>query len=233
MSPEGSRRGGRVIAVDGPAASGKSTTARAVSRRLGFWHVNSGLLYRAIAWLVLDRGWDEDDPGFEERVAGLRIGLAGDPEKPRVRIEGTEPGAELHEPRVSARVSAVAARPAVRRRVLALLRSAAASRDVVCDGRDIGTVVFPDAELKVFLTAGVEERARRRLLDYGARPTPERIAAEVRELRARDAADSTRVLAPLRKAPDAVEVDTTHLSPEEVVERIVALAAESGILPRA
>lgn len=230
MSADGPRRRGRVIAVDGPAASGKSTTARAVGGRLGFWHVNSGFLYRAITWLALERGWDEDAPGFGERVRGLEIGLAGTPDEPHIRIEGAELGPELHAARVSARVSAVAAKPPVRERVLTLLRSAAARRDIVCDGRDIGTVVFPEADLKVFLTASVEERARRRLLDYGERPTPERIAAEARRLRARDAADSTRELAPLRKAPDAVEVDTTRLAPEEVVERIVALAAERGIL---
>lgn len=222
-------RRGRVIAVDGPAASGKSTTARAVGRRLGYWHVNSGLLYRAITWIARERGWDEEDPGFGDRVRELEIGLGGSPEDPRVRIEGTELGRELHAPAVSERVSSVAARAPVRERVLALLRRAAATRDLVCDGRDIGTVVFPDAELKVFLTATAEERARRRLLDYGEEPRPERIAGEAARLRARDAADATRALAPLRKADDAVEVDTTRMSPEEVVERIVELAAERDL----
>lgn len=227
MSP--SERRGRVIALDGPAASGKSTTARAVARRLGYWHVNSGFLYRAITWIALERGWDEEAPEFPERVRELEIDLAGGPEAPRVRIEGVELGPELHAPEVTERVSAVAARAPVRERVLERLRRAASGRDLVCDGRDIGTVVFPDAELKVFLTASAQERARRRLLDYGETPTPERVSEEATRLRARDAADSTRSLAPLRKAPDAVEVDTTDLSPGEVVDRIVELAARRGL----
>lgn len=222
-------RRGRVIAVDGPAASGKSTTARAVGRRLGFWHVNSGFLYRAITWVALQRGWDEDAPGFGEAVRGLAIGLAGTPEEPRVRIEGVDLGPELHAPEVTDRVSAVAARAPVRERVLTLLREAATARDLVCDGRDIGTVVFPDAELKVFLTASAEERARRRLRDYGEEPTSERVREEAARLRARDVADATRSLAPLRKAEDAVELDTTRLAPEDVVDRIVELAAGRGL----
>lgn len=222
-------RRGRVIAVDGPAASGKSTAARAVGRRLGFWHVNSGLLYRAIAWLALERGWDEEAPDFGEHVRTLDIELVGSPQEPGVRIEGNELGPELHAPDVSARVSAVAARAPVRERVLGLLRATAARRDVVCDGRDIGTVVFPEAELKVFLTATAEERARRRLLDYGQEPTRDRIRAEAASLRARDVADSTRALAPLRKAEDAIELDTSEIGPREVAERILRLAAERGL----
>lgn len=224
-----SPRRGRVIAVDGPAASGKSTTARAVGGRLGYWHVNSGLLYRAIAWLVGERGWDEDDPGFGRTVRRIEIALAGEPGDPRVRIEGMELGPELHAPTVSARVSAVAARAPVRERVLELLRETAAARDLVCDGRDIGTVVFPEAELKVFLTASAEERARRRLRDYGEEPVPERVVEEAARLRERDEADSTRSLAPLRKADDAVTLDTTRLSPAEVVDRIVELAVLRGL----
>lgn len=223
------RPGGRVIAVDGPAASGKSTTARRVAERLGFWHLNSGLLYRGITWVALQRGWEEEAPDFAVRVWGLAIGLAGTPGEPRVRVDGTERGTELHSPEVSARVSSIAAQAAVRERVLALLGEAAGTRNVVCDGRDIGTVVFPDADLKVFLTASAEERARRRLLDYGLEPTPSRVREEAGRLRARDAADSSRALAPLRKAADAVEVDTTRLSPEEVVERIVGLARKRGL----
>lgn len=225
----GPTRRGRVIAVDGPAASGKSTTARAVAGRLGWWHLNSGLLYRAVTWLAIERGWDEDDPAFAEAVRRLEVELAGTPEEPRVRVEGVELGPELHAPRVTARVSAVAARGPVRERVLRLLRAAAEERDLVCDGRDIGTVVFPDADLKVFLTASAEERARRRLGDYGETATPERVAGEAERLRARDAADATRDLAPLRKAPDAVELDTTEMGPEEVAARVLELAARRGL----
>lgn len=225
------RSPGRVIAVDGPAASGKSTISRRVADRLGFWHLNSGLLYRGITWVALQRGWSERAPDFADRLRDLEIELAGTPGEPRVRVDGAEQGPELHSPEVSARVSSISTHEAVRRRVLVLLREAAATRDVVCDGRDIGTVVFPRATLKLFLTASVEERARRRLLDYGLEPTPVRVREEAARLRSRDAADSTRALAPLRKAEDAVELDTTHLSPDEVVARIVDLARDRGIVP--
>lgn len=229
----GATRRGRVIAVDGPAASGKSTAARAVASRLGWWHLNSGLLYRAVTWLAIERGWDEEDPAFAEGVGRSEVELAGTPEEPRVRVEGKELGPELHAPDVTARVSAVAARGVVRERALRLLRAAAAERDLVCDGRDIGTVVFPDAELKVFLTANAEERARRRLGDYGKPATAERVAGEAERLKARDAADATRDLAPLRKAPDAVELDTTEMGPAEVVARILELAVRRGLVPPA
>ncbi|MFQ5680075.1 MAG: (d)CMP kinase [Gemmatimonadota bacterium] len=220
---------GRVIAIDGPAASGKSTTAQRVAERLGFWHLNSGLLYRAITWVALERGWDEGDERFADQVAGLEIRIGGTAARPRVAIAGTERGEELQTPEVTARVSAIAARRPVRELVLHLLREAASTRDVVCDGRDIGTVVFPEAVLKVFLIATAEERARRRLLDYGREPTPARVEKEARRLRARDRADSHRDLAPLRRADDAVEIDTTDLDPEAVVERILALATGRGI----
>lgn len=224
-----SSRRGRVIAIDGPAASGKSTAARTVARRLGWWHLNSGLLYRAITWLAIERGWAEEDPRFAAAVLGIEVELAGTTEEPRIRVEGVELGPELQAPAVTARVSAVAARGAVRERVLTLLRGAARERDIVCDGRDIGTVVFPDAELKVFLTASAEERARRRLGDYGESPTARRVAREAARLRERDAADAGRELAPLRKAEDAVELDTTRMGPEEVAERILELAARRGL----
>ena len=232
---EGGRRDGRVgrvVAIDGPAASGKSTTAHHVAERLGFHHLNSGLLYRAITWIAGRRGWDEEAPEFGDRVRLLEVELAGEHPDVRVRVEGEEPGRALHSPEVSARVSSVAARAPVRARVLAILRDAAGELDLVVDGRDIGTVVFPDAALKVFLTCEAEECARRRLLDYGVEPVPDRIREEAARLRARDVADSSRELAPLRRAEDAVEVDTTRLSPEEAVDRILELARERGIGPR-
>lgn len=220
----------RVIAIDGPAASGKSTTARAVAARLGFVHLNSGLLYRALTWVALERGWREEDPAFAERVRRLDLRLRPDDGALAVEVEGRRPGEELHDQRVSARVSAISAVPVVRERVLERLRAAARAHDLVCDGRDIGTDVFPDADLKVFLEAEAEERARRRLRDLGDRaPDEERLREETRRLEARDRADSTRRLAPLRAAPDSVRIDTTDRAPEEVVERIVQLCRERGI----
>lgn len=221
----------RVVAIDGPAASGKSTTARRVAERLGFCHLNSGLIYRAVTWMALRREWDEQSPDFAERVGGLALAWKGGVPALDLIVEGERPGAALHRPEVSARVSAVARRPEVRERALHLLREAVERYDVVCDGRDIGTVVFPDAPLKVFLVASPAERARRRLLDHGDRPAPERIAEEAERLRRRDEMDASRELAPLRKAPDAVELDTTGLTLEQAVDRVVELAGRRGLLP--
>jgi cytidylate kinase len=209
---------GLVLAIDGPAASGKSTTARRVADRLSFHHVNSGLLYRAITWLTLREGWDEHaadyaiDLHLEESGQGLDVSL-----------NGVRPGAQLHSQRVSGRVSSVSKVAAVRSKILEVLREAGRRFHVVCDGRDIGTVVFPDARLKVFLVASVEERARRRLGDYQVEATAARLREEVELLRARDEADSGREIAPLRPADDAVRIDSTRLGFEEVVDRIVNL----------
>ncbi len=218
-----------VIAIDGPAASGKSTTARQVAQRLGFVHVNSGLFYRAITWASLRDGWFDDIDRLRQGVARLDIAPIVEAGVLDVQVRGVRPGSALHGRDVSARVSAVAATDFVRKRVLLLLRSSAEKADVVCDGRDIGSVVFPDAQLKVFLVADVRERARRRLLDYHVEPALAAIEEEAERLRARDEADSTRALAPLVKAPDAVEIDTTRLAPDAVVHRILQLAGERGM----
>jgi cytidylate kinase len=221
-----------VVAIDGPAASGKSTVARHVARALGFAHLNSGLFYRAITWVALERRWLESDPGFEARVRGLSVDLISTETTLRVLVDGRDPGVALHSPRVTARVSAVASRGAVREVTLEHLRGAALERALVCDGRDIGTEVFPDAEVKVFLVAAAEERARRRLLDLEQPLTPARVREETRRLEARDLADSSRERSPLRRAPDAIEVDSTHLTIEEVTERILALCRQRGIAPK-
>ncbi len=217
-----------VIAVDGPAASGKSTTARAVASRMGFVHVNSGLFYRAITWAALREGW-ADPAALHRGVRGLEIQPVVGSGWLDVRVMGRMPGAELQSRRVSAKVSEISADGVVRDRVLQLLRATAEEMDVVCDGRDIGSIVFPDAPLKIFLVADVRERARRRLLDYGSDPSEEAVDAEAERLAARDRADSTRTRAPLIRAPDAVEIDTTNLPPETVVQRILDLARERGI----
>jgi cytidylate kinase len=218
-----------VVAIDGPAASGKSTTARRVADRLGFAHLNSGLIYRAVTWIALERGWDDSTPDFETNVRGLAIELLPTPGSLRVAVDGDDPGTALHAPRVAARVSAVSSVSAVRELALTHLRGAARERGLVCDGRDIGTAVFPDAEVKVFLVAAAEERARRRLSDLREPGTQTRVEEEVLRLRARDLADSTRTLSPLRCAADAVEIDTTRLTVEEVVDRILALCRSRGI----
>ena len=213
------------IAIDGPAASGKSTTARAVAERLGYAHLNSGLLYRAITWTALRDGWLSAETGFDEALGRLEISLVPTPPTFSVAVNGAGTGQELHSPQVAARVSAVASQPAVRAKILDLLQ-ATETAGVVCVGRDIGTVVFHDAELKVFLVASALERGRRRLLERDEQLTEENVRTETERLEARDEIDSTRSLAPLVRSPDAIEIDTTLLSPEEVISAIVALVEE-------
>ena len=221
---------GRVIAVDGPAASGKSTTARRVADALDFVHVNSGLLYRAITWWAMREGVQDDPAAIEAAAPRLAVELAPAPAGFAVGIAGTVPGAALLSPEVTARVSAVSALPGVRAVVLDRLRAVGRRHDLVCDGRDIGTTVFPDAGLKVFLVAATRERARRRLRERGAPRTEEDVAREAAAIEARDRLDRSRALSPLKRAPAAVVIDTTAKRPHEVVEDIVRLAAERGLV---
>lgn len=216
------------ITIDGPAACGKSTAGRGVARALGFRHLNTGLLYRAVTWASRREGWiDADD--FPRRLSELRLDLVREDAGYSVRVDGAEPADELHDPEVTARVSEVSARRPVRQKVNRLLREEAGEAAVVFDGRDMGTDVFPDADLKVYLTAAAEERARRRLGDYGREPTPEAVRRESRRIRARDEADASRELAPLKKPDGAVVIDTTDLRADEVVDRIVREARKRGL----
>ena len=220
----------RVIAIDGPAASGKSSTAALVARRLGWAHLDSGALYRAITLGVLDNlgeTW-----GAQQIVAlaeGLPVRLVLVDDMFRPEVAGVDVAQAIRSERVTRRVSEIAAIPEVRHWVNVQQREAVQghARGVVVDGRDIGTVVFPDAPLKVFLTASPEERARRRLAERGGGGSG---AADLRReaevLAARDRADSTRAVAPLQTAADAVVLDTTRLSLEQQVQAVVALARE-------
>ena len=217
-----------IIAIDGPAASGKSTTAARVARALGYNHLNSGLLYRGITWAARVEGWPSAEAEFNRRLAELDLALERVGSGYRVLVNGADPGVNLVSPATSARVSEVSARPEVRDRVVDLLRAEGGSGGVVCDGRDIGTVVFPDADLKIFLVASADERGRRRLLDHGLEVSDEAVKEEAARLAARDAADSSRSVSPLRQAPDAIQVDTTEMDAGEVVRRIVSLARDRG-----
>jgi cytidylate kinase len=211
-----------VIAIDGPAASGKSSTAQWVARRLGFNHVDSGGLYRAITAAAIRRdktvdGWTEDFV----LEGGKTVALIPDQGSFTPTLGGKRADDELRGTAVTQHVSLVARMPRVRAWVNDQVRKAAASFDVVVDGRDMGTAVFPKAQLKVFLVADPWERARRRLLQqFGRSPTDEEIAEETDRLVNRDAGDSTQTV----QAPDAVLIDTTYLTQEDQVERIVALA---------
>ena len=227
---------GGVIAIDGPSASGKSSTARAVAEALGFAHLDSGSLYRGVTLVALReaarRGREREDPlrvldpetilrSAEDRGLMLQPDGAGF----AAYLEGEPVDVEIRGARVTGCVSAISALPVIREWVNTRLRAMVRTgRDVVVDGRDIGTVVFPDADLKVFLTATPEARARRRLSQRGTAVDPARLEAETAALAARDHADSTRPVAPLRAADDAVRLDTTDMSFEDQVTRIVALA---------
>lgn len=217
-----------IIAIDGPAGSGKSSTAKAVARELGFRHLDSGAFYRALTWAALEKKipvdrWPDLDPAELDR-----FGISAEPADLgfAVLAGGAQLGARIRTPEVTAHVSAMARVPAVRDWLMGTLREAARTSDLVADGRDIGTVVFPGAELKVFLVADPRERARRRLLQMGEDPTDDAVAAEAQRIQARDQADASREAAPLRQAEDALVLDTTGLSFGDQVARIAGWARD-------
>lgn len=218
-----------VVAIDGPAGSGKSSTARAVADRLRFAHLDSGALYRAFTLAALDAGLPDGGARIAALGAELPIRLALTAGGFRPEIAGVDVSEAVRRPDVTARVSAVSALPEVRVITNRQLREAAAThpRGVVIDGRDIGTVVFPDARLKVFLTASPAERARRRLIQESREVSPESLAAETARLTARDAADSGRAVAPLRQGTDALSLDTSGMTFEAQVQAIVGLARKA------
>jgi len=211
-----------VVAIDGPAASGKSSTAQWVAERLGFRHIDSGALYRAAAAAALSR---QADGGFDETAvleAVRAISLAASGRSFVPAHQGVPIGDEIRGAAVTQHVSRVARMPRVREWVNAHVRAAASGASVVVDGRDIGTVVFPDADVKIFLVADPWERARRRLIQRLQRaPSPEEIAEETERLVQRDARDATQTV----QARDAILLDTTYLTQEEQVERIAALVS--------
>jgi len=217
-----------IIAIDGPAGSGKSTTAQAVAKVLGFRHLDSGAFYRAITHAAMQREWPVEDwkELTSDQLDDLKIAVRpGDPGFV-ILIGGRDAGQDIRTPEVNANVSAMARVPAVRDWLMDSLREAGRLSDLVADGRDIGTVVFPDAELKVFLVADPRERARRRLLQMGSAVAETDVADEVARIQARDEIDSTRDVAPLKPAHDAITLDTTALDFDAQVRRIVELARE-------
>jgi cytidylate kinase len=215
-----------VITIDGPAGSGKSTTAAAVARRLGLRHLDSGALYRALTLGLMRRGIPEERWGDlgQEDLSDLDLGLEAEETGFRILLDGDRPGPELRSPEVTAMVSEVARLPAARARLLDLQRSAPSHGGIVADGRDMGTVVFPEAALKVFLTAGLETRARRRLRQEGGAEDRAAVAQERARIEDRDVRDAGRSLAPLRRPAGALVVDTTELGFEDQVGRIVGAA---------
>jgi cytidylate kinase len=207
------------IAIDGPAGAGKSTIARDVARALGARFLDTGALYRAIALACLQRGVPASDERSVEDVArAARVELVGE----RVVLDGADVSERIRDRDVTEVVSVVAQNAGVRAALLERQRSLAGETDLVAEGRDMGTVVFPHAELKIFLTASLEERARRRALQLGVEGGDLKVLTE--EIDRRDRADAARERSPLTRAEDAIEIDTTELSPAEVVDRIVELA---------
>jgi len=218
-----------VVAIDGPAASGKSSTARGVAHRLGLVHIDSGALYRTATWLAV-RGHLTDPTGIVAALDGSALRLIRNGCSASVHLAGSPMEAEIRLPGVTERVSAVAAMPVVRDWINQRLRAAAAEwGGAVMDGRDIGTVVFPDAALKVFLTASPEARAIRRLRQSGAAVPAEEVAREAARLEERDRFDAGRAVAPLRAASDARHLDTTALTLDQQVDRIVEWATAAGL----
>jgi len=219
-----------IIAIDGPAGSGKSTVAKRVAACLGFRYLDTGAMYRAVAYRALSTGVDPDDGAAVARVVADSpiefIHVDGDPFPSRVRIAGVDVPAEIRIPAVDDAVSAVARLGVVREAMVSQQRALGADDDIVVEGRDIGTVVFPDAAVKVFLTASPEERARRRAAQQSESGIEADSVGVHDAILRRDAADSTREISPLKPAADAIELDTTGLSLEQVVERVCDIARE-------
>ena len=215
------------VAIDGPSGAGKSTIAREVARRLGYLYIDTGALYRSIGLYVLRQN---QDPHLAEQVEKLLpeidLTLCHEDGVQQVYLNGQNVSEEIRLPEVSMAASAVSAHPPVRQFLLALQRRLAAENNVIMDGRDIGTVILPDAKVKIFLTASAQRRAFRRwqeLKEKGASDTYEQVRADVEQ---RDYNDSHREIAPLRQAPDAVLVDTTQLDLEASIDRVQQIIAE-------
>ena len=213
-----------IVAIDGPVGAGKSTVARAVAQRLRFRYVDTGAMYRSVAWAALQRGIRLSDEGAVTALAqSLQIDFVTDPEGQRVLVDGVDVTDLIRTPQVSDGASVVSVYPGVRVALVAVQRRLGADGGVVMEGRDIGTVVFPDAEIKVFLDASLDERARRRFEELRARGVGADLESVRRAEEERDRRDRTRSHSPLRAASDAVVIDSTGIPADEVAARIVQL----------
>ena len=214
-----------VIAIDGPAGVGKSTTSRELARQLGYTLVDTGALYRGVALAARERGIDWGDEAAVVAICPeIELGFASQEDgTPRLLLDGIDRGDDIRTPEMSSGASQVSAYSGVRRALLGIQRQLGAQGGVVLEGRDIGTVVFPDAEVKLFLTASAEERARRRVKDLESRGIMVDHDELLAQIRARDEADSTRAIAPLRPAEDAVILDSTSLDMDAVIRHVLDL----------
>jgi cytidylate kinase len=219
-----------VIAIDGPAGAGKSTVALRVAQALGFLLVDTGALYRGVALLARERGIDWDDAerlGALARELDLRLERSGD-EAPKLFVDGTDRSAAIRTPEMSMGASQVSKHAEVRDALRGLQRQFGEDGGVVLEGRDIGTVIFPDAEAKIFLTASARTRAERRVRDLEARGIEADFDETLADVEARDAQDANRAVAPLRPAEDSVVIDSTGLGVDAVVARILDVANRVG-----
>lgn len=222
-----------IVAIDGPAGSGKSTVAHAIAERCGFTYLDTGAMYRCVALACLKRGVDPDDTAAVAEVAqNVRIEFGSSDEGQTVILDGVDVTHDLRTPVMDRTASKVSAIPEVRTAMLGLQRAVGAQGDVVAEGRDIGTVVFPDAEVKVFLTADAAARALRRAVqrdggdaakDANATADAEKVQAILDDIKRRDQADSSREVAPLRAADDAHHIDSSSLGVEEVIAEVMKL----------
>ncbi len=220
-----------VICIDGPAASGKTTVAKLLADRLGYFYLDTGVLYRAVTWTALQR---EIPPRDGEKLGQLAAQLLievkpaprGDLRQTIVLADGEDVSLAIRSPRVDAHVSEVSAHKSVRTALIGIQRAIAEKGGVILAGRDAGTVVWPEAEMKVYLTASEEERARRRVDQAVEQGVQMEYATVLADLRRRDQYDSTRAVAPLRAAPDAITLDTTLLSIEQVVDEMLRILRE-------
>lgn len=214
-----------VVALDGPSGTGKSTVATMVARRLGARYLDTGAMYRAATWAVLQAGVDPSDTAAVIAIVDrMRLTIGTDPDHPAVAVDGTAVDKAIRGPAVTAAVSAVSAIPAVRHKLVAQQRELIGEGGIVVEGRDIGTVVAPDAEPKIFLTAAPHVRAQRR-----SRQDRQDVGAVAADLHRRDSYDSGRAHSPTRQAPDAVLLDTSALTLDEVVGRVVDLVPDASV----
>ena len=229
MPPASPDHGSIVVAVDGPSGSGKSSVSRGVARRLGLRYLDTGSMYRAMAWWMTEQGIDvHDADAVTAACERPRIEAGTDPDMPTIEVDGHDVSGPIRTREVTGVVSPVSAVPAVRQRLVALQREVIGAGGIVVEGRDIGTVVAPDAAAKIFLTAQPEVRAQRRAAELSPDPAANAQSTLI-ELRSRDAIDSGRAASPLTKAADAVEIDATDMSLDEVIDAVadVVLARTS------
>ncbi|MFD2672873.1 (d)CMP kinase [Marinicrinis sediminis] len=213
------------IAIDGPAGAGKSTVARLVAEKLGMVYIDTGAMYRAITWKVLQEGRQAEDDGQVARIAReLRIRLEPSEQGQKVFADDQDITSLIREPAINQQVSTIAQHAAVREQLTLLQQQMASGKGVIMDGRDIGTKVLPDAEIKIFLTASVEERARRRFEELRTKYPDLTLEKLKEEIAQRDHTDETRKESPLTQAQDAIEVDTTGMSLSDVTARILEIA---------